>query len=284
MFDPENPSADAGRSALERMGFEVPPELAGESKPSKSEAQSEPAPTPAEEPKKWVHELTGKEFDSEIELLRYDSGFNNQRHGETIKALREELDGLKTKVEDRPAEPQHAPSDEEIMRSLWEGYDEEALDSASAKFVYQGIKKYDQNVGNVINSLREEIKAVRAEIENQRTLSSSGVDVSELEKTLNEHPYLKKLSFQEQVAVMKELRGGKRESAKPERAPRETPQPSAEDHVESSAVSSPPDDEETGFNRWLNNDFKQKDVNDQLGTLTQMIAKARKDGAFDDLI
>lgn len=271
-------SPEEGVDLLARMGIEVEAELeTADSEAGEGDEAQEPETEAA--PQKFVHEMTGKEFDSELELLRYDSGYNNSKHGERIKALEAQLEETRAKL-DKGDGDKGAQSDREVMQKLWKDYSEDVLNEGAAKFVWDGIKGYDQMLSGVVNGLTERIAALEGQIREERELSTAGVERSEMQKLLEKHPGLKALSPEERVAVMQDMKAGKGKAETPTPTPAPSvPKATAEDHVEGSAKSAPPEGD-AGFDSWLSTDFKGKSIDDQQSILTQMIRKASDEGGL----
>lgn len=234
-----------------------------------------PEPQQAEEPQQWVHEPTGKTFDSEQALLKYESGWKDSRYGEEIAKLREKLESLETTRHEQPQQPQVA-SDVDIMKRIWEGMDEEVLQQEYAKFVFKGLKALDAGVTGQMQKVMQEIAGLKQQMEENVARNSAGVDVKLEQEILGKHPGLKALPFAERMAVIKEMAASKKPGESPQPKPRATPKPNAADHVEGS-VQSTPMTEDDQFDTFFGK-YAKMDVDEQLSAFTKIAQGVARSG------
>lgn len=226
-----------------------------------------------EEPQKWVHEPTGKEFDSELEYLKYNSGWTTDKLGTENKELRERLERLENSQNGQQAEPQKY-DEKEVMKLIWEDLDEETLNDPAMKLFYKGLDRtagiLQQQFDEKLTALKGEYDQLRASLEEDKVRAQFGVEPSIEQKILEKHPSLKQLPAKERMAVMKELVASKQE---PERASRKLadklPQQRAEDHVENSAQSVPPESTIQAVEKKLDELGTGKNAESVLGSLFQ---------------
>lgn len=238
-------------------------------------AKTPEAPETVTEVKKFVHEPTGKEFDSEVDFLRYDAGWKNDQWGRRFKELEEKI-----------AERQEAPKPQgevkqltkkDLIERLWPNQPQEYRDNPVAEFMLEGIDNalamYSGQQQQVIQSLQETVKRLEGQLQETSLRSQYGVDPAVEQKLTEKHAWLKGISDPAaRMAAMKDLIGSQKapETVSPKLADK-IPRRSAEDHVEGSAASSPPDALD------LESKFDKLDDRKKLSLLGQMLAK---DGEF----
>lgn len=241
-----------------------------------SEAQPREANGEAETPAKFVHEPTGKEFDSEVDFLRYDAGWKNDQWGRKFKDLEE-------RVNQRAETPKEAPGEvkqltkKDLIDKLWPNQPQEYRDNPVAEFMLEGIDNalamYGGQQQQVVQKLQETVQRLEGQLQETSLRSQYGVDTSAEQKLVEKHSWLKGISDPAaRMAAMKDLMGSVKapETVSPKLMDR-VPRRSAEDHVEGSAVSSPPDTSD------FTSKFDKLDERKQLSVLGQMLAK---DGEF----
>ncbi len=236
-----------------------------------------------EEKPKFVHEPTGKEFDNEVEFLKYDAGWKNNEWGKRVSELEQKLE----QIAKTPKKEEEAPapkSKKEIKKMLWPDRPDETLDDPFTDFLLEGLDSAltlnNQQLVGQISQLQETVAALQSRLEETSARTELGVDGSVEQKILEKHPYLKALSPRERVAVIADMAKAEGKAETPKPKSKQVPQQRAEDHVEGSALSAPAEEADAGFESWLKNDFRKLGVNDQLSAFSTLVAKARKDGAI----
>lgn len=193
------------------------------------------------EERKWVHEPTGREFDNELDYLRYNSGWTADRLGSENKELRQRLERLE--AEGRNGQQHEPPKDIDVMKKVWDRYDEDVLKEPYAKFVYDGLSKLDQGVTQMISSLKGEVDQLKSQLTEERELSRVDVPRDKMQKLLEKHPGLGKLPLSERVAVIKDmLQASQPAETQGKKLASKIPQRNAADHVEGSVNSEIPTD------------------------------------------
>jgi len=245
---------------------------------AKKARQPETAPEP-EQSQKFVHEPTGREFDSEVDFLRYDAGWKNDQWGRRFKELEEKLSSA--------PEPKSAASEQkqltkrELIDRLFANQPEEYRNNPVADFVLEGIDNalaiYGGQQQQVISGLQETVAKLQSQLQETSLRSQYGVDQSVEQKLVEKHAWLKGISDpQARMAAMKDLIGKQAapETVSPKLMDR-VPRRSAGDHVEGSAVSSPPDVETDMVSR-----FDKAEEKDQLGILRKLIKQSGEFGGW----
>lgn len=239
------------------------------------EAAKAPESAVVPEPQKFVHEPTGKEFDSEVEFLRYDAGWKNDQWGRKFKELEERI-GQKAETPKAEAEVKQLTK-RDLIEKLWPNQPQEYKDNPVAEFMLEGIDNalaiYGGQQQQVIKALQETVSRLEGQLQETSLRSQYGVDPQVEQKLTEKHTWLKGISDPAaRMAAMKDLIGSQKapETVSPKLADR-VPRRSAEDHVEGSAVSSPPDTLD------LESKFDKLDERKKLSLLGQMLAK---DGEF----
>ena len=205
------------------------------------EAGEEPQPeTVVEEeaPAKFVHEPTGKEFDSEVDFLRYDAGWKNDQWGRKFKELEERI-GQKAETPKAEAEVKQLTK-KDLIDKLWPNQPQEYRDNPVAEFMLEGIDNalaiYGGQQQQVVQQLQETVKRLEGQLQETSLRSQYGVDTSVEQKLVEKHAWLKGISDPAaRMAAMKDLMGSVKapETVSPKLMDR-VPRRSAEDHVEGS--------------------------------------------------
>lgn len=227
-----------------------------------------------EEEAQWVHEPTGKTFDSEQALLKYESGWKDTRYGEEIAKLREKMEELQAGRKEVAEQP--VAQDIDIMKRIWEGMPDDVLEQEYAKFVFKGLKALDQGVTNQMQRVMQEIASLKQGMEEASARNSVGIDAAVEQEILGKHPGLKALPFKERMAVISEMAGAKKPGESPKPKAPAVPRPTAADHVEGSVQSTPMtegDQFESFFSKYAG-----MDVDDQLSAFTKIAQKVAKSG------
>lgn len=229
--------------------------------------EMEPAEEPTEElpeaAEEYVHEPTGRKFESEADLLRYENGWLNDKYGHQMKELREELDSLREQ-RSKPAEDS-PPSMDDLKKKLWpDSRWDDIRGEAVSDFMVQGMDNaltmVTQPLLREVESLKAELSSLKSEAAEERTLGQAGLDRATAQGLVEKHAWLGQIADPAQrVAAMKALVGQQRaaEQASPKLADR-IPQPKAEDHVEGSVGSSVPDREGAFEDRLLKSNDKER--------------------------
>ena len=215
----------------------------------------------------WVHEPTGREFDNELDYLKYNSGWTADKLGTENKELRERIEAEKAER----APQSKTPDRKELMEHLWPDLDPELYDDNVMKLMYQGL---DKAAGMISTQARSELDAVKAElqalrsgVENERVRAQFGVEPSQEQKLLEKHPSLKAMAPQDRMAVMRDLLSSQQPERATTRLADKIPAQRPEDHVESSVVSGNiPDDTE----RAVQDKFDTMNDSEKLSVLGQM--------------
>ena len=228
--------------------FAVPEEPQAE-----ATADKEETPERAEaEPKSWVHEPTGKEFDNELDYLRYNSGWSTDKLGNENKSLRSELDKLQEDIKSLRDNGQKVPtaSEQDIMRQIWPDLEDSAYSDPGLKLMFKGMEKTAEMLHAQFKAELEAVKAGQSQLattyEQDRLRTQFGVDESVEQRLLEKHPGLADLPPKARLAVMKDLylsdKGAEQAAPVPKSR---VPQKRAVDHVEGSVVSPEPNFEAT---------------------------------------
>ena len=240
----ETDSGDTGGSELLDGFYEQALAEAG-----KVAEQPETVAAPESEESAWVHEPTGKTFDNEVDYLRFDSGYNNDKWGKRFQELEDRLAKAETGGEQsaQEAPSQQAPDKAEVMKAIWDNVSEDTLKEPFAEFVYQGLDKATQFVTNQfearIGELSERLETVTKQLETERVYSENGVSRAREAELLKTHSWLSDIGDpSKRAAAMKALSQNEgRESGSPKLMDKAT-RLKAEDHVEGSAGMSMPED------------------------------------------
>ena len=201
--------------------------------------------TPAPAEPEWRHGPTGKVFDSELELLRYESGAKSNEIGE-LRAAVEMVDKLAAQAPEQGAGP--PPSQEQMEKNLlklaFPNVPDEQLSDPAYKQIAKGMENligaYDGIVEKRLAGMQSAMDAMQSATAERTAISDSGMDRQTIKDTLEKHPGLKALPIKDQVAVIRAIaeKGAGDEPANPLRS---ALQPDAAGHVEGSVGSPPPD-------------------------------------------
>ncbi len=280
----EETNQEIGTVLAEAMGVETQPPADGADmdsffeavKAASTEETPEATPAPEAEAPKWAHEPTGKEFDSEVELLRYNSGYDANRMGTENAELRERLANLEGKAE--AASIAKAPDRMAMKQNIWQQRSKEMLEAEGADFVLEGLESAANlmtiDVDAKIAALREEFSAARTNYETETERARLGVDSKIEQSILEKHPAMKAMKPAERMALVKELSLG-RGTPKGDTAPAPKaalPQLTAADHVEGSTLSNPMSTQEA-----LEAEFdKINDSKKELAILGKLVAQSQE--------
>lgn len=245
----ESLGIDAGYSADDGKADEFF-SLVRESEPVvPEEPKPEAAETPVEGAPRFVHEPTGREFDNELDYLKYNSGWTADKLGTENKELRERLERLETGSQQKQEAP--VAGREEIMKQIWPDLDEETLKDPALRTIYQGLERTAEIMQSAAlqreEALKGEIMSLRSQVEGDRVRAQFGVDNEVEQRILEKHPGLKAMPDKERLAVIAEMSRATRaaETSSPKLMDK-IPQRKAEDHVEGSVSKSVPDSDNEG--------------------------------------
>ena len=203
--------------------------------------------------KKWVHEPTGKEFDSELDYYKFNSGWTADNLGKKNKELLEQLEEAKKPKE--PAEQgaetqpqqQEPLGDLEIKKALWPELSDEQLKDPVVDVVYNGINKVADMMQASFDEKLSQVKQLyeqnRKETEVEKLRREFGVTQEMEEKVLENYPQLADMDPLQRIGVVKGLSGGGKAETSTQPKPASTPQQKvarrnpAEDHVEPTSPS-----------------------------------------------
>jgi hypothetical protein len=202
------------------------------SEPETAEPVAEKAPA------KFVHEPTGREFDSEVDFLRYDAGWKNDQWGRKFKELEERFSSAPEPK--APASEQKSLTKRELIDKLFANQPEEYRSNPVAEFVLEGIDNalaiYGGQQQQVIQGLQETVAKLEGRLQESSLRAQYGVDQSVEQKLVEKHSWLKGISDPAaRMAAMKDLIGKQAapETVSPKLMDR-VPRRAAEDHVEGS--------------------------------------------------
>jgi hypothetical protein len=212
-----------------------------------------PAPEPAAEApadEAWVHEPTGKSFDSEIELLRYESGWKDNKYGNELKETRAKLEAFEKLLDGAGAEPAQAQVDPEKQEELLlkrvldgTGVNLDEVDAGAYKTIFKMIENalglYDTSVvGKRFDELKGSVEKITTRAQEAEAYNKAGIQTDAVMEVLEKRPYLKQLAPGDRAAVIADLvkaqEAPKAEGESPN-ALRQALQPDKAGHVEGSA-------------------------------------------------
>lgn len=232
---------------------------------------------PVEEAPKWVHEPTGKEFDSEVDFLRYDAGWKNDQWGKRFQELESRLSGGDGGKSEQ-TEQKKPLTKAEIKRALWPDQKEEILDDPAFDVFVEGLDNalslYGSQQNQVISQLQKQVETLQGQLQETSLRTQYGVDPQTEQKLVEKHAWLQGLPADKRMAAMKDLLG---QAKAPETDSRKlinkVPQRNAADHVEGSAsIVEVPSTDDARTDK-----FDKLSDKDQLGVLRRMI---RGEGTF----
>ena len=251
-----------------RMQEETPVEQAGVAQADGDEVSNE----------SFVHEPTGKVFKSEIELLKYNNGYDVQRLGEANKELRESLAELRGRVEQAATSGNQQPPN--LKRQVWPKASDDVLNDPAADFILEGL---EGAAGMILQQTRadnqkltEQVEALQRQFEETTARSNSGIDSVAEQRVLEKHPGLKALPVADRMAMIKDLLGA---SASKTGSGKLLEKISAHpaDHVEGSSLSTPQNADAA-----LADEFeKLNDSKKELSILGRMFAEQRNFAGWD---
>ena len=225
-----------------------------------------------------VHEPTGKQFETEIDLLKYDSGYNNQKFGQANAELREQLANVKGQLE-AGAPNNTAPTAESLKQQLWPTKSAEALADPAADFVLEGMNSM---AAMMQAQFKAQIDAVQAENAGlKETLARTdarnqhGVKRDVESKILQEHPSLAQLPPNEAMAVIRALADKQGGDANPSSLAAKLTANAAE-HVEGTGLSNPISSEDAVDAAFA----KAKTPQDELAILSALVQRDQKFGSI----
>jgi hypothetical protein len=199
---------------------------------------------PAEsQPAKYVHEPTGKEFETELDLVKYNNGYDVQRLGEQNKELRKQLEELTGKVEQASSQQQQPVQDRnQLKKQIWQNASDEILAEPAADFVLQGLEGaaalLTQQMQGELQKRDALIEKLSNKLEESDAYANSGVDRSAEQKFLEKHPGLAAMAPKDRVALVKDLLAVSSANAGQNKLVNRISAGTA-DHVEESALAEP---------------------------------------------
>lgn len=230
-----------------------------------AEEPAEPEPETAPEPEapKFVHEPTGREFESREELLQYENGWLNDKYGHKVKELEERLEALQSKGEEpRPAEP---VSRDELKKKLWPNASDDIRNDAVSDHLLEGMDNAltltMQPLMQQLQQQAETISKLEQRLNTDALYQEHGVSRAQEQKLAEQHSWLAAISDPAQrVAAMKALAAqAKAPETESRKLADQIPQRQAADHVEGSAGNTLPEDTSGKFeDRLLNSDPKTR--------------------------
>jgi len=224
-------------------------------------------------PSQYVHEPTGKVFNTENEYLKYNNGYDVQRLGERATAAELALAELKGRVESG-TQPHKAPSKMDLKRQLWPNASEESLNDYASDFILEGV---ENAVGVVMQGTQAElakrdelIARLSSQLEETAARANSGVDAAVEQRILQKHPGLAALPVAQRMAMVKDLAGVTPANAGPGKLlNRISTAGNPADHVEGSLLSTPQANDEIVIEEFN----KINDPKKELSILGSMFAK-----------
>jgi len=256
----------------------------------KESAERNPAPRPetADVDDGFVHEPTGKRFKTELELLKYDSGYNNNRLGQELKALREQNEKLREEVVTTKQSPSYTPTPDDIKRALWPSRNAKELsEDAAADFVLEAVNNASnlltQNVQQLLSARDAEIQKLNARLEEMGARSEHRVDPSVERRFIEQYPSLAKLPASERVAMVAALAEKQTEAERPntQKLAGKIPAPRASDHVETSATSNQPADDDFDDDAFAAKFDKLTDHRKELSILGDLVRRQRSFAGYE---
>jgi hypothetical protein len=203
-----------------------------------------------EEPQKWVHEPTGKEFDSEVEYLRHDSGFNNDKWGKRFQELEERIAKATSRENsaEKPNNEANPLTKEELKKKLWPNQKDEYREDPVADFVLEGL---DNALSIALGPLQQQlqksqetVQRLESQLQETGLRSEYGVDAKTEQKLIEKHEWLASIpDAKSRMAAMKHLLAQTETGETPKKLADKLPQRSAADHVENSAGGAMPENE-----------------------------------------
>jgi len=212
----------------------------------------------------FVHEPTGKVFNTENEYLKYNNGYDVQRLGERATAAELALAELKGRVESG-TQPHKAPSKMDLKRQLWPNASEESLNDYASDFILEGV---ENAVGVVMQGTQAElakrdelIARLSSQLEETAARANSGVDAAVEQRILQKHPGLAALPVAQRMAMVKDLAGVTPANAGPGKLlNRISTAGNPADHVEGSALSTPHSSDEALMEEFDKVDNSKKEL------------------------
>lgn len=199
------------------------------------------------EMRKWVHEPTGREFDSELDMLRFETGWKSNQIGE-LRAANEVYE--KTSAQEESSEtPQISPSelDKQLVAIALQNT---GIDPDDAGEQFKLVAKMSDNILNAYHvGMRQELEKLGQRIEQMQTASEESQRIADVGLTreavqdvLKKHPGLAALPPEQRVAVVADLARMQQKGEEPKSTLHQRLQPDAASHVEGSVSSTPPDE------------------------------------------
>ena len=195
---------------------------------------------PAAEPE-WIHEPSGKGFETELDMLRYESGWKSNKMGE-LRAQVEMIDKLAARGEQPKAESPTLTQEQmekNLLKLAFPNIPDEQLEDPAYKQIARGMENligaYDGIVGEKFNALQSKLDKFEARNTEQTALQASGLDMAQIKNTLEKHPHIGDIKdVNARLAVIVALNNGVGEQLKTNPL-RNALQPNPADHVEGSS-------------------------------------------------
>jgi hypothetical protein len=273
-------TGDAGNMTEEDLAAALGEELPKEEAPEPTAEALEP------EAPQFVHEPTGKQFDSEMELLRYESGWKDNKYGNELKEVKAKLEAYEKLLEgagNEPAQQQQVdPAKQEqilLERALQgTGVNLEEVDPGAYKTIFKMMENmlgmYDTGVASKrYQELQGTVEKITTRAQEAEALNNAGVSIDQVQEVLEKYPQLKALPPTDRVAVIADLtKAQEAKQAAPEtgNALRQALQPKSADHVEGSVGTQKVDEGEEGTMREMEAQLTgdDRDFLRQLGAAT----------------
>ena len=223
----------------------------GEELPEQPEPEPEaaPEPEPAAEAPVWKHEPSGKEFESELDMLRYESGWKDNKYGNELKEVKAKIEAYEKLMESAGEGPPKQIDPEAQEKALLKhalqgtGVDIDEVDAGAYKTILKMIENtlglYDSTrVETRFKELQGTVEQITTRAQEAQALNQYGITADQVKDVLEKHPQLKALDRADRVAVIADLmKAGEAKKAAPETANplRQALKPDASSHVEGSA-------------------------------------------------
>jgi len=220
----------------------------------------------------WIHEPSGKEFETELDLLRYESGWKSNKMGE-LRAQVEMIDKLAAQGKGESQNQPNQLTQEQMERNLVNlalqgtGIKADEADPAYAtiaRMTENLIGAYDGIMEKKLAALQTKLDNFEAQTNESNAIAGAGIDRKTIENILEKHPGLKAMPINDRVAVIAALAKGAGEQ--PTNALRDKLRPDPASHVEGSVGSASPEEYEGNINKTF---FAMSDK-DQLKALGKM--------------
>jgi hypothetical protein len=193
LVDGESPKQDITGNPEELLAL-----LAEDGPVAPKQAEAEPQITEPVAEQEWIHEPTGKKFESREDMLGYESGWKSNKIGE-LKAQLEMAEKLAAAKGEQPAADKPALTQEQMEQNLlklaFPNIPDEQLADPAYKSIARGMENligaYDGIVGEKFAAMQERLDKFESVSTEQSALQASGLDMAKVQSTLEKHPYLK---------------------------------------------------------------------------------------------